>query len=254
MLRSTKGARSAILAVLLCLALAAPALGVELYQVSTIEALLAGGYAQEGTFADLARHGDFGLGTVTDLDGEMVALDGVFYQVRSDGTVHVLPPEAGTPFAEVVFFKGKLDLGRVDGLDLDGLKAALTARLPDPSRCYYAARVDGSFAAVTTRSVPAQTKPWPPLAEAVKHQSEFPMQNVRGTLVGIYAPPTAPGLAPTGWHFHFLTADRTRGGHALAATATQGTARADGVDVMTVRFPGQPLPRQAAAGPAPGTE
>ena len=108
--------------------LAAPARAVELYQVSTIEALTAGLYSPEGSFADLARHGDFGLGTFVDLDGEMVALDGAFYQVKSDGTVHVVPPTAKTPFAEVVFFKGAVDLGRVDGLDLDGLKAALAAR------------------------------------------------------------------------------------------------------------------------------
>jgi acetolactate decarboxylase len=245
--------RPLLLAVLLSLALVVPALGAELYQVSTIEALSAGGYAGERPFADLARHGDFGLGTLTDLDGEMVALDGVFYQVKSDGAVHVVPPTATTPFAEVVSFKGSLDLGQVDGLDLAGLQAALTARLPEPSR-FYAARVEATFVAVTARSVPAQQQPWPSLAEAITHQAVFPLKDIRGTLVGIYAPPSVPGLAPTGWHFHFLSEDRTRGGHVLGLTIDHGTARADGVDVMTVVFPGQPLPRRAVAAPAPGTE
>lgn len=245
--------RALFLAAVLCLGLGLPAFAVEIYQVSTIEALLAGAYATETTVGEVGRHGDFGLGTVTNLDGEMLVLDGVFYQVKSDGTVHVLPPDTGTPFAEVVFFKGAIDCGRADGLDLEGLKAALTAKLIDPTR-YYAARVDGTFATVRTRSVPAQKKPWPPLAEAVKHQTEFPMENVRGTIIGLYAPTGVSRLAPTGWHFHFISADRTKGGHLLAVTVKEATARADGVETMTVRFPTQPVPRGVVAGPAPGTE
>lgn len=245
--------RTLVLTAGLCLGLGLPAFAVDLYQVSTIQALLAGAYAAESTLGEVGRHGDFGLGTVTNLDGEMLALDGVFYQVRSDGTVHVLSAEAGTPFAEVVFFKGALDFGRLDGLDMAGLKAALTTKLPDPAG-YYAVRVDGTFATVRTRSVPAQQKPWPPLAEAVKHQSEFPMENVRGTIIGLYAPTGVSRLAPTGWHFHFISADRTKGGHLLAVTIKAATARADGVEAMTVRFPTQPVPRRAVAGPASGIE
>lgn len=248
----TKAWFGAIPFVLACLLLAGPARAVELYQVSTIATLLAGGYAGEATFAEVARHGDFGLGTVTGLDGEMVALDGGFYQVKSDGTVHVLTPEETTPFAEVVFFKGALDLGPVDGLDLAGLKKTLAARLPDPNR-FYAVRVSADCAAVTTRSAPAQHKPWPPLAEAIKEQVEFPLKNIRGTLVGIYAPAGTPLLAPAGWHFHFLSDDRTKGGHLLAVAVVRGAARADVMDVVTVAFPKQSV-RPVTAAPAPGTE
>lgn len=245
--------RLAALSLVCCLALAGPALAVDLYQVSTIEALSAGLYKGKMTFAELARHGDFGLGTFVDLDGEMVALDGAFYQVKSDGSVHAARPEAKTPYADVAFFKGQRDLGAVDGLDLDGLKAALLARLADPAR-YYVVRVDGTFSRLTARSVPAQAKPWPTLAEALKGQRLFPLEQVTGTLVGVYAPPAAPGLTPTGWHFHFLSADRTRGGHVLALTIGQAKARADAMHLVTVDFPDHPLPRQNVAPPAAGTE
>lgn len=244
---------SVLAAGLLAGLLAGSAQGADLYQVSTIEALTAGLYAPEATFAELARHGDFGLGTLVNLDGEMVALDGVFYQVTSDGAVHVVPPEARTPFAQVVFFKGAVDLGRADGVDLDGLKAALAARLPDPTRMY-AVRVDGTFPSLTLRSPPAQAEPWPPLAEALKGQSLFGLQAVTGTIVGFYSPTTMPGLTPPGWHFHFLTADRTRGGHVLAARLGDVTVRADRVDTLFVDFPDNPLPRPSGPAVAPGTE
>uniref|UniRef100_I2PZH7 Alpha-acetolactate decarboxylase n=1 Tax=Desulfovibrio sp. U5L TaxID=596152 RepID=I2PZH7_9BACT len=225
----------------------------DLYQVGTIEALGAGDYAGRTTFAVLARHGDFGLGTFADLDGEMVALDGRFYRAGSDGSVREVPPAWTAPFAQVVHFTGSLDLGRVDGLDLAALTATLASRLPDPSR-FYAVRVDGLFETLSVRSVPAQPKPWPTLAEAIQGQAVFPLAGVQGTLVGYYTPAGAPALSPPGWHFHFLSADRRQGGHVLAARLGPAKARGDGVTAMTVVFSEHPLPRRDAAKPAPGQE
>ncbi len=224
-----------------------------LHQVGTIEALSAGDYAGRQAVTVLARHGDFGLGTFAGLDGEMVALDGRFFQVTSDGTVRPVPPRLTTPFAQVVFFKGGLDLGRVDGLDLAGLDKALAARLPDPSR-FYAVRVDGSFETLSVRSVPAQAQPWPTLAAALKGQSVFPLSRVQGTLVRFYSPPGTPALSSPGWHFHFRSADRRQGGHVLAAVLGPAKARGDAVQAMTVLFSEHPLPRRDAARPAPGEE
>ena len=193
------------------------------------------------------------MGTLANLDGEMVLLDGVPYQIRSDATVHRVRPDAQTPFAQVVFFTGSLDLGRVDGLTLDALKDVLRSRLPDPSR-FYAVRVNGAFTRLVARSVPAQQKPWPPIVEAIKAQSVFPMEHVQGTMVGIYTPPGQSALSATGWHFHFLSADRTRGGHVLEAILGPAKARGDCVQSLTVLFPEHPLPAQAAPRPAAGTE
>ena len=47
-----------------------------LFQASTIGALLDGAYDGDLSFAELAEHGDLGLGTLNGLDGEMIALDG----------------------------------------------------------------------------------------------------------------------------------------------------------------------------------
>ena len=66
---------------------------------------MAGVYDGDLTFQALARHGDFGLGTFDALDGEMIALDGVFYQIKADGRVSPVAGSMKTPFAEVTFFK-----------------------------------------------------------------------------------------------------------------------------------------------------
>lgn len=245
--------RALVLAGALLAVFAIPCLAANLHQVGTIEALSAGDNAGRESYGELARHGDFGLGTFADLDGEMVALDGRFYQVTSDGVVHAVSPRQTTPFAQVVRFTGALDLGRVDGLDLAGLGKTLESRLPDPSR-FYAVRVDGLFETLSVRSPPAQKEPWPTLAEALKGQSVFPLERIQGTMVGYYTPAGTPALSTPGWHFHFLSADRARGGHVLAARLGPTKARGDAVTSMSVIFSENPLPRRDVAPPAAGEE
>src|ERR671930_2553468 len=69
-----------------------------LFQASTIGALLEGAFEGDVTFAELAERGDLGLGTLNALDGEMIALDGGFYQARVDGSVRAVAVDERTPF------------------------------------------------------------------------------------------------------------------------------------------------------------
>src|SRR5204863_2545700 len=70
-----------------------------LFQASTIGALLDGAYEGDVTFAELAEHGDLGLGTLNALDGEMIAVDGGFYRADVDGAVSEVDPGTRTPIA-----------------------------------------------------------------------------------------------------------------------------------------------------------
>ena len=64
-----------------------PASRHTLYQVSTATALVQGIYQGAVRVGTLREHGDLGLGTFENLDGEMVIVDGQFFQARSDGSV-----------------------------------------------------------------------------------------------------------------------------------------------------------------------
>ena len=84
------------------------ALGLDhstLFQVSTTGALVQGVYKGAVTVGELRKHGDFGLGTFEGLDGEMVVVDGRFYQVQSDGRITEPPDAAPVPFAVVTTFR-----------------------------------------------------------------------------------------------------------------------------------------------------
>jgi len=91
-----------VLALVLFAAPAAPVRASEVYQISTISSLLAGGYDGDTTVGELIRHGGFGLGTFNGVDGEMMVVDGEVFRGTIDGRAHVVAPSELTPFAVVV--------------------------------------------------------------------------------------------------------------------------------------------------------
>jgi acetolactate decarboxylase len=195
--------------------------GPALVQVGVIDALLAGGYEGSMTLGELRKLGDFGLGTFDALDGEMVVLDGVVYQVPASGKVARPAGSLTTPFAQVARLSSPKALRLAPGLDLKGVEAALDSELGDPN-VFAAARIEARFASLTARSVPRQSPPYRTLAEVAKEQSVFPFSGVDGTLIGLRGPAFAKGLGVPGWHWHFLTRDRSRGGHVLSFSLAPG--------------------------------
>ncbi len=230
---------TAALILALCLAAPAPAAGHRpdtLYQLSTLEALLAGLYQGSADFATMAAKGDLGLGTFNALDGEMVAVDGKFYQVRADGSVSLVRPDQTTPFANLVWFRPEKSLQLAKVKNLAGLEKALLKALPSRN-LICALRVTGRFGRIKARSVPAQKMPYPPLTEVVKHQSVWTWRNQRGDLVGFYFPSYLKGINVSGFHLHFISADRTRGGHLLEASVDAATARVDALYALDLELP-----------------
>jgi acetolactate decarboxylase len=197
-----------------------------LFQASTIGALLDGAYEGDVSFAQLAEHGDLGLGTLNGLDGEMIALDGRFYRADVDGAINEVEPDARTPFALVVWFEPEIEFGFDRPLGHDGFIEALDGGVPAGASSW-AVRVDGEFELILARSVPRQRPPYRPLAEVVADQHVFELRRVSGTVLGFRFPDFAEGIEVSGYHLHFISDDRTRGGHVLECRPIRARARID---------------------------
>jgi acetolactate decarboxylase len=210
--------------------------GEILYQYGTLNALMAGVYDGDLTIGELSSHGDQGLGTINALDGEMLIIDGETYQVAYDGSVRVLSDEQLTPFAVVTQFDTDVTFTMTGLATFDELKAAIDRSRPS-ANLPYAIRVDGTFASVKTRSVPAQTEPYRPLLEVLKGQSEFEFTNVQGTIVGFWLPAYMSGPNAGGYHLHFLTAALDGGGHVLDCVPMYITIGLDQTGQWTAELP-----------------
>jgi acetolactate decarboxylase len=187
-----------------------------LFQASTIGALLEGAYDGDLSFAELAEHGDLGLGTLNGLDGEMIGLDGCFYRADVDGVVGEVGGGQRTPFAVVTRFEPTIDVEISGPLEHDALLASLDELIPaGAASC--AIRIDGRFDFVRARSVPRQRPPYRPLTDVVAEQHVFELADVEGTMLGFRFPDYVEGIEVSGYHLHFIEADRTRGGHVLGS-------------------------------------
>jgi acetolactate decarboxylase len=207
-----------------------------LFQASTIGALLDGAYGGDVTFAELAEHGDLGLGTLNGLDGEMIALDGRFFRADASGRVSEIDAAARTPFAVLTWFEPTVELAVAEPVGHDELLALMDDHLPGGTVAC-AARIDGAFELVHARSVPRQEPPYRPLAEVVGTQTVFDLADVEGTVVGFRFPDYSEGLEVSGYHLHFITADRARGGHVLEVRTRRATVRLDASTDLHVELP-----------------
>jgi acetolactate decarboxylase len=185
-----------------------------IFQFSTLGSLMAGVYDGGITLKDLSRHGDIGLGTFDKLDGEMVVLDGAIYQVRSDATVHKLPGASLSPFACVTYFDKDVSMVSNTNMDMAALTRLIDSRISSVNY-FYAIRITGTFAYVKTRSVPAQVKPYRKLTDVVANQPTFEKRDIKGTIVGFRCPPYVQGVNVPGYHLHFISEDKSWGGHIL---------------------------------------
>jgi acetolactate decarboxylase len=207
-----------------------------LFQASTIGALLEGAYDGDLSFAELAEHGDLGLGTLNGLDGEMIAIDGRFYRADVDGAVGEVDGAARTPFAVVTRFEPTVE-SRIEGpLEHEGLLARLDELIPDGTASC-AIRLDGHFDLVRARSVPRQSPPYRPLTEVVGEQHVFELADVAGTMLGFRFPDYVEGIEVSGFHLHFISDDRSRGGHVLDSRSSGLRVRLDPSSELHVELP-----------------
>jgi acetolactate decarboxylase len=206
-----------------------------LFQVSTSAALVEGLYQGAMRVSRLLRHGDFGLGTFIDLDGEMVVLDGICYRVSSNGSVGTVEGDQLVPYAVVTRFNAEF-FKQFRQLDSFSDLVSVCDKFRNSDNVFYAFRVDGRFPLVKTRVM----KPVPRgigLKAAACGQEEFHFEELEGTIVGLWSPGFAGSFSVPGYHFHFLSTDRTRGGHVLECKTLDVSVRGCAINEMHVSLP-----------------
>ena len=195
----------------------------EIFQTSLMSALLDGVYEGEMTVRDLLGHGSFGIGTFNSLDGEMLILDGTCYQLRADGTSSTADLGAYTPYAVVTNFVPHIE----SALPTNVLRAEASTfidHMTQSENYMYALRIEGDFEWITMRTVVKQQKPYRPMVEATDEDAIVELHNVSGVVVGFRTPLYEQGIGVPGCHAHFVTDDRTAGGHVLDFKLKSGTA------------------------------
>ncbi|QTF09946.1 acetolactate decarboxylase [Brenneria izadpanahii] len=185
-----------------------------IYQTSLMSGLINGVYEGSRTMAELLEHGDFGLGTFNNLDGELVAFNSNIFQLRADGSARAARPDQKTPFAVMTFFKPTEEIHCSSKIDRHSLHQKIDT-LIGTDNLFCALRIDGQFDYVETRTVPRQERPYKPMLEAIAQQPTFHFEHCQGSIIGFRSPAYTQGINVAGYHEHFITESREGGGHIL---------------------------------------
>ena len=83
-----------------------------------------------------------------------------------------------------------------------------------------------------------QEKPYKTLDKALAtDQREFNYENIEGTVVALYCPDYMGGLNTPGWHFHFISSDKSKGGHILDLAFDSAEAEFDATQDFDMYLP-----------------
>ncbi len=212
----------------------------KMYQVSTLQALALGYTRTVVRAEELLRKGDTGLGTFEGVDGEMIVMEGHCYRADQDGRVSAVAPETGIPFAAVARLYGEQRFA-LDGLpNIDSVRSELTESIEGRFglNSMHVVRIDGVFQKVDARSESPYRSHHVTLKRILSEtQKAFLFENIRGSLVGVYFPDYMDGINMPGWHLHFLSEDRTKGGHVFDVSIQTGVARLDKITTMELDLP-----------------
>ncbi|MBC3186153.1 acetolactate decarboxylase [Corynebacterium sp. zg-331] len=207
-----------------------------IFHNSLMTALLDGIYDGEMTVGELLGHGNFGIGTFDALDGEMIVLDGVCYQVRGDGSARRADLDQRSPFTVMTNFVPHITATPPPGLCRSEL-AGFIDELQPSENYMYAVRISGVFNEVTVRTVTRQSKPYRPMVEATGDDSELCFRNVEGVIGGFRTPVYEKGIGVPGCHVHFIDAQRGSGGHVLDFTLASGEVELCSGTDLALRLP-----------------
>ena len=210
-----------------------------IYQVSLLQGLAYGDYYGSITVAKLKQHGDIGIGTFDRLNGELIMLDGEVYRAAGDGTVEIVSHEETIPFCVATFMEADITKQLQNIPDYEALVRALDQMVAERGlNRFYMIRINGTFRRMHVRSVHAQEEPYRPLVTVLQQeQTFFDYENIDGTVVGIYCPPYMAQLNAVGWHMHFLSADKAKGGHVLGLDIEDAVLQWDDIDAFHVQLP-----------------
>jgi acetolactate decarboxylase len=194
----------------------------QIYHYSLLKALDNGVLEGTMTVPGLLTHGDHGLGTYNQLDGEMIVHDQEVYRVTPEGEVVRARDDILIPYTIVCFFEPDKEISCGDNeiLDYNDLKSLMDTMLPSLNQ-FYAFRITGHFNHITCGGVDRQEKPYDKtLLEILADRPVYEKEDISGTLVGFWCPAYIGDINTRGFHLHFLADDRSIGGHVISFEAS----------------------------------
>lgn len=191
------------------------------YQTGSIASLLSGCYDGDQTLRHVMQNGNFGLGTVDAVDGELVIDEGQCFHCDANGNAHIADANTKTPFCVVTDFKPLYKNTLQPFETIAELYSQLDHFINGQRNQMHALRIEAVFDTIHARSECGQPHPYKPLAQTLpKLQNLLEWRNIKGVLVITYFPSYMSSINAQGYHAHFISREQAVGGHVFDCKST----------------------------------
>ncbi len=186
----------------------------KIFQVAPFNSLEEGGFGGYYGVGDLKDQGDFGLGALQGLAGELVVYNGDYLYADQKGRIKWLKKQNKVAWAQVSHFKSEYSFRVKNIRNLKILNKVIQDHLKS-TNIPAAVLIKGDFVLVQVRTFKPQKKPYSNLKKAISEQNVFHFEHDRGVAVGFWSPSYWSPIMPQNTHLHFLNGTMSRGGHVL---------------------------------------
>lgn len=208
----------------------------ELFQVSTNKAFSLGVFGGDYTIGNLKKRGSYGMGAFDALDGQLIALDGNFYKIDSEGEVHLAKESDVIAFAQVTFFQ---PTGKKKLENESSIASVMNQVIPEfmNKNVPHLIFIRGYFSWVQVGLSQKQKKPYPTLQQAKADRPMKSRQNVQGMVIGFWFPSYWAGIAQPKVQFYFLSEDLKFGGEVLHLSLLNGNVTTQALYDYQIHMP-----------------
>jgi len=208
-----------------------------LYTAGVGGALIGGLYDGIYPYGTLKQHGNFGLGAPALLDGELIIFNGKIYQTQHTGKTVEVNDKQLASFAMVNYFHPSIKITPDKPMNKAALFHLLDSVLTNVNGMY-AIHINGTFSMLKTRAFPpVKEHQHTPLADMLSLQHFFTYNSAQGDLVGYRLPVFMDNTNISGYHFHFLSAQKNEGGHMIDLLTDHIQIEIDVLDSYSVQVP-----------------
>ena len=210
---------------------------MKLFQHNTLAALMSGLYEGTLTIGELLKKGNFGIGTLSGINGELIVLDGKAYIATGDKKVRQVEDNETVPYAAVSHHEATLSFQQEEKNASEELFKKIENEF-NSENTFYTIKMTGDFDMMHVRMAPGAAE-GEAFAKVAENQPEYKEENVKGTIVGFWTPEMFHGVSVAGYHLHFISEDFTFGGHVLDFIIDNGTVEIGAIDQLNQSIPVQ---------------
>lgn len=207
----------------------------ELYQFNTLGSLMSGLYDGKKTISSILHHGNFGIGTFDQVEGEMIIMDGIVYQALGNNTIRVADQDQTSPYVAVTNHNADVTFEMTGTHSINEVEKKIESYLTSRN-LFHSIKIQGHFQSMKVRMA-TKTASGTSFDVVSANQPEYMEENISGTIVGFFTPTMFHGMSVAGFHLHFLSEDKKFGGHILDFTSEDLTVEIGQISKIQQDFP-----------------